>query len=214
MHDIVSPEVVGQAITSGDYIIIIIIAAMLVIYFFIQRYYDYNKHKNELVVNKELTDSLSNILSSIKDISASMSTISSFLTHFTDSIISKDREKCRIAIQLSFANLNKQLFVFSRDIIITNNIEVKRKYIDSSVDKMVNAQYYELYNYLSVFEVNNRKVINMIKEEWKVELGQIIKDIIFDSNLDATTKINTLGDKLDAAITDYTTYVHNKTFNE
>lgn len=214
MHDIVSPEVVGQAITSGDYIIIIIIAAMLVIYFFIQRYYDYNKHKNELVVNKELTNSLSNILSSIKDISASMSTISSFLTHFTDSIISKDREKCRIAIQLSFANLNKQLFVFSRDIIITNNIEVKRKYIDSSVDKMVNAQYYELYNYLSVFEVNNRKVINMIKEEWKVELGQIIKDIIFDSNLDATTKINTLGDKLDAAITDYTTYVHNKTFNE
>lgn len=214
MTQTIPNEVFQQAVEKGDYWIILIIALMLVVYFFIQRYYDYNKHKNELVVNKELTDTLSNILSSIKDVSASMSSISSFLTHFTNSIISKDREKCRIAIQLSFANLNRELFVFGRDIIIANNIDIKRTYIDSSIDKVVNAQYYELYNYLSVFEVDNRKIINMIKEEWKIELGQIIKDIIFDKNLDATTKISVLGDKLNVAITDYTTYIHNKTFNE
>ena len=84
---------ITQVIQTGDIFVIGIVALMLVIYFFIQRYFDYNKHKNELVVSKELTDTLSNILSSIKDVSASMSSISAFLTRFTDSIINKDKDK-------------------------------------------------------------------------------------------------------------------------
>lgn len=205
---------ITQVIKTGDIFIIGIVALMLVIYFFIQRYFDYNKHKNELVVSKELTDTLGNILSSIKDVSASMSSISAFLTRFTDSIINKDKDKCRIAIQLSFSSLEKELFLFGRETIIANNIDKKKEYILAAISKIVNAQYYELYSYLSYFEVNNHRVSYLIKEDWKRELEQTMTSIIFDTNLDTVNRINVLETRLSAQIDDYTTYTHNKTFNE
>lgn len=207
-------EWVTQVIKTGDIFVIGIVALMLVIYFFIQRYFDYNKHKNELVVSKELTDTLGNILSSIKDVSASMSSISAFLTRFTDSIINKDKDKCRIAIQLSFSSLEKELFLFGRETIIANNIDKKKEYILTAISKIVNAQYYELYSYLSYFEINNHRVSYLLKEDWKHELEQTMTEIIFDTNLDSVNRINVLETRLSAQIDDYTTYTHNKTFNE
>lgn len=207
-------EWITQVIKTGDIFVIGIVALMLVIYFFIQRYFDYNKHKNELVVSKELTDTLGNILSSIKDVSASMSSISAFLTRFTDSIINKDKDKCRIAIQLSFSSLEKELFLFGRETIIANNIDKKKEYILTAISKIVNAQYYELYSYLSYFEINNHRVSYLLKEDWKHELEQTMTEIIFDTNLDSVNRINVLETRLSAQIDDYTTYTHNKTFNE
>lgn len=207
-------EWITQVIKTGNIFVIGIVALMLVIYFFIQRYFDYNKHKNELVVSKELTDTLGNILSSIKDVSASMSSISAFLTRFTDSIINKDKDKCRIAIQLSFSSLEKELFLFGRETIIANNIDKKKEYILAAISKIVNAQYYELYSYLSYFEINNHRVSYLLKEEWKHELEQTMTSIIFDINLDTVNRINVLETRLSAQIDDYTTYTHNKTFNE
>lgn len=207
-------DVAQQAAEQGQWWVIIIVAVMLVVYFFIQRYYDYNKHKNELVVGKELMDTLSNILSSIKDVSNSMSTISSFLTHFTDSIISKDREKCRIGIRLAFNNLKRELILFARDIIVANDVDKKKEYIDGAIEKIINSQYYDLYNSLSVYEINNRKVNNIIKEDWKAELFDTLKKLIYDTSLDKVDRIDLIITKLDAQIDDYTTYTHNKTFNE
>lgn len=188
-------EIIGEALAQG-----IVPAIIVVVYLIIVKIIDTRRENNQNKVSNELVKSIS--------------TISNFLNNITRTIISKDREKCRIIIKLSFDNLEKELFLFVRDTIITNNIDKRYEYIIQSLENTINGEYYQVYNYLSVFEIDGRKVSSYCKESWKLELKESLITIIFDSNLDKVTKITETQTKLNAVINNYSTYVHNKTFNQ
>lgn len=188
-------EIIGEALAQG-----IVPAIIVVIYLVIVKIIDTRKENNQNKISNELVKSIS--------------TISNFLNNITRTIISKDRERCRIIIKLSFDNLEKELFLFVRDTIITNNVDKRRDYIIQSLENTINGEYYQAYNYLSVFEIDNHKVSSYCKESWKIDLKESLIKIIFDNNLDKTTKISEVQTKLNAMINNYTTYVHNKTFNQ
>lgn len=187
-------EAVQEALTQG-----ITPAIVVAIYLIITKIIDAKKETAQSQISEKLVNSIS--------------TISNFLNNITDNIISKDKERCRIIITLAFNSMSKELFLFVRDTIITNNIDKRHDYIVQSVDNMVTAQYYATFNYLSTFEINNHKIANYCKEQWKSELKDSINKIIFDVNLDKVTKISEAETKLEAMISGYVTYIQNKTFN-
>lgn len=184
----------GEALAQG-----IAPAIIVAVYLIIIKVIDVRKEAVQNKTSQQLIDSIA--------------IISNFITNITNTIINKDRERCRIIIQLAFDKLEKELFLFIRETIITNNIDKRREYIVQSIENMVNAGYYEVYNYLSIFEINNHKVSSYCKETWKDELRDSIIQIVFDVNLDRTIKITEIQTKLNAMISNYTTYVHNKVFN-
>lgn len=188
-------EIIADALAQG-----VIPAIIVVIYLVIIKIIDTRKETAQTKISKELVNSIS--------------TISNFLNNITSNIISKEHERCRIIIQLAFNNIEKELFIFIRDIIITNNIDIRHDYIVQSIENTINAQYYEVYNYLSTFDIDGRKVSNHCKESWKIELKDSLLKIVFDNKLDKTTKITEIETKLNSLINNYTTYVHNKTFNQ
>ena len=187
--------IIGEALAQG-----IVPAIIVVVYLVIVKIIDTRKENNQNKVSNELVKSIS--------------TISNFLNNITRTIISKDRERCRIIIKLAFDNLEKELFLFVRDTIITNNIDKRHEYIVQSLENTINGEYYQVYNYLSVFEIDGHKVSSYCKEYWKLELKESLIAIIFDNNLDKITKITETQTKLNAVINNYSTYVHNKTFNQ
>ena len=174
-------------------------AIIVAIYLVITKIIDTKKETAQIKISKELVNSITNI--------------SNFLSNITNNIISKDKERCRIVIILAFDRFEKEVFLFVRDTIIANNIDKRHDYIIQSVENIVNAQYYEAYNYLSNFELDDRKISTYCKECWKEEIKNSIIKIIFDDNLDKVTKISETQTKLNAMICNYSTYIHNKTFN-
>lgn len=174
-------------------------AIVVAIYLIITKIIDSKKEVAQAKISKELVNSIT--------------TISNFLNSITNNIITKDKERCRIVIKLSFENFEKEIFLFVRETIIANNIDKRKDYIIQSVENIVNAQYYEMYNYLSNFELDDKKVSGYCKEVWKDNIKSSIITIIFDENLDKTTKITETQTKLNTMICNYSTYIYNKTFN-
>lgn len=187
-------DAVQEALTQG-----ITPAIVVAIYLIITKIIDAKKETAQSQISEKLVNSIT--------------TISNFLNNITDSIISKDKERCRIIITLAFNNMSKEIFLFVRDTIITNNIDKRHDYIVQSIGNIINAQYYTVYNQLAIFDIDGHKVSSYCKEQWKDELVSSVIKIIFDNNLDKQTKISEAETKIEAMISSYITYVQNKAFN-
>lgn len=187
-------DAIQEALTQG-----ITPAIVVAIYLIIIKIIDIKKENAQSEISEKLVNSIT--------------TISNFLNNITDSIISKDKERCRIIITLAFNNMSKEIFLFVRDTIIANNIDKRHDYIVQAISNIITAQYYTVYNQLAVFDVDGHKVSGYCKEQWKDELISSIVKVIFDNNLDKQTKISETETKLDGMISSYITYVENKTFN-
>lgn len=187
-------DAINNALTQG-----IVPAIIVAIYLIITKIIDTRK---ETVQSK-----MSN------DIIESISSISNFLDNVTKNIINKNKDRSRIAIKLAFSDFERELFMFVRDIVITNNLDKRRNYIMQSIDIGVNGMYYNLCNNLSSFEIDGHKINNFCKEQWKDEIKSSILTLIFDENLDKIAKVTEIHVKLKVLIDNYTIYVTNKTFN-
>ena len=174
----------------------IIVATLLVLFLIVSKIIDSKTKKNQIVLSDKLAGLVEMLAVQFKRQESS------------------DREKCRMTIALSFDAFSKNIFDFGREIIINNNVELKRKFIEPSIVTTINSEYYKLFNTLYVFEVNNHRVSNFMKAEWKEDLINYVNLIIFDKELDTINKLNTLHNKVDSLASDYATYIHNRTFNE
>lgn len=174
----------------------IIVATLLVLFLIVSKIIDSKTKKNQIVLSDELAGLIEMLAVQFKRQESS------------------DREKCRMTIALSFDSFSKNIFDFGREIIINNNVELKRKFIEPSIVTTINSEYYKLFNTLYVFEVNNHRVSNFMKAEWREDLINYVNLIVFDKELDTINKLNTLHNKVDSLASDYATYIHNRTFNE
>lgn len=196
MDSTIAVETITQMMKEDNTSKSITLAAILIIFLVISKVIDSRTKRNKIVLSDKLASLIEMLSVQFKRQESS------------------DREKCRMTIALSFDSFSKNIFDFGREIIINNNVELKRKYIESSIETTVNAEYYKLFNTLYVFEVNNHRVSNFMKAEWRAEIIASMNLIIFDKDLDTINKLTTLHSKLDSKISDYSAYIHNRTFNE
>lgn len=171
-------------------------AIIVVIYLLIVKLIDSKREK----VNIKITN----------DLVAAINKISNFLDNITTNIIDKDRDKCHCAIRQAFLSSASTIIEFVTKTIINNRINTNRDNIINNVEHLVNAEYYNIYNSLSLYTIEGNKVSEYLKEEWIKEVEKDAIDIIFNEKLDKETKILTFNNRMTIKCQDFAAYVTNK----
>lgn len=184
---------------------VLLTSSIFIIWLIITKVFDYIRSKNR---NKPLIE----MSKAIKEMGTNISIINATLSKFIEDSTKKDADKCKQAIESSFAVFNFRLFSFCRTTIIYNNIINNKEIIISNVNQTVNFEYYKLLSNLSLYEINNKLVSSHLKDEWIKELSNELIFIIYN-NQEPINRISSIYNRLSALIQDYSTFVYNKTFN-
>jgi len=173
---------------------------VVLIYLIVVRVLDNRKEREEakktIKVNSEILDAFNNL--------------NLYLKRITSDIIDKENDKCNAAIRSSFKAMGQSLSKFAVFTIISNNVKNNRENIIDNIDNTVYSEFATVYNELSLYKNTETNVITNVKDEWKDELINDLKNIIFDTNLDKESKIYTIHNKLNLRINNYISFVQNK----
>ena len=173
---------------------------VVLIYLIVVRILDTKKEREEskrtIKVNAEILDAFNNL--------------NLYLKRITSDIIDKENDKCNAAIRSSFKAMGQSLSKFAVFTIISNNVKNNRDNIIDNINNTVFSEFATIYNELSLYKGTETDIITSIKDEWKDELINDLKNIIFDTNLDKESKIYTIHNKLNLRINNYISFVQNK----
>lgn len=170
-------------------------AIVVVIYLIIIRIIDSKRESKQATLNKDLVNSIT--------------TISDFLNKITDNILTKDKDKCKVAIQDAFNSSAARINKFVIQTIVNNNIQSNKEIINANIHNLVKSEYYTIYSSLSLYSVGDDKLSEHIKTAWLEEMEKDIKSGIFNNKLDKEHKILSFVNKIDIRFKSYITYVIN-----
>ena len=171
-------------------------AIIVLIYLLVIKIIDAKREKASIKITNELVSAINKI--------------SNFLDNITDNILEKDRDKCRCAIKQAFFSSASVIIEFVSKTIINNHITINRDNIINNIEHLVNSEYYNISNSLSLYTIDGHKVNEFLKEEWISEIEKDVVDIIFDDKLDKETKIVTFNNRMTIKCQDFAIYVTNK----
>lgn len=171
-------------------------AIIVLIYLLVIKIIDAKREKASIKITNELVSAINKI--------------SNFLDNITDNILEKDRDKCRCAIKQAFFSSASVIIEFVSKTIINNHITINRDNIINNIEHLVNSEYYNISNSLSLYTIDGHKVNEFLKEEWISEIEKDVVDIIFDDKLDKETKIVTFNNRMIIKCQDFAIYVTNK----
>lgn len=171
-------------------------AIIVLIYLLVIKIIDAKREKASIKITNELVSAINKI--------------SNFLDNITDNILEKDRDKCRCAIKQAFFSSASVIIEFVSKTIINNHITINRDNIINNIEHLVNSEYYNISNSLSLYTIDGHKVNEFLKEEWISEIKNDVVDIIFDDKLDKETKIVTFNNRMTIKCQDFAIYVTNK----
>ena len=171
-------------------------AIIVLIYLLVIKIIDAKREKASIKITNELVSAINKI--------------SNFLDNITDNILEKDRDKCRCAIKQAFFSSASVIIEFVSKTIINNHITINRDNIINNIEHLVNSEYYNISNSLSLYTIDGHKVNEFLKEEWISEIEKDVVDIIFDDKLNKETKIVTFNNRMTIKCQDFAIYVTNK----
>ena len=171
-------------------------AIIVLIYLLVIKIIDAKREKASIKITNELVSAINKM--------------SNFLDNITDNILEKDRDKCRCAIKQAFFSSASVIIEFVSKTIINNHITINRDNIINNIEHLVNSEYYNISNSLSLYTIDGHKVNEFLKEEWISEIEKDVVDIIFDDKLDKETKIVTFNNRMTIKCQDFAIYVTNK----
>lgn len=173
-------------------------AIVVAIYLIVIKIIDVKKEKDAIKITNNLLEAVNKI--------------SNFLDNVTTNIIEKDKDKCKNAIKNSFETARLHIVEYVANIIAKNNINNNKENIIENIKTIINAEFYNTYNALSLFTINGINVGSILKEQWKTDLINNTIKFIYNTKLDKETKIFSYVNKLSIIFDNYIIYINNKVF--
>lgn len=170
-------------------------AIVVGIYLVVIKFIDARKENTQAKLSAELVKSIS--------------IISNYIDSISKNIVNKDKDKCKISIENSFHAFAYNLVGFVVDTLTTNHIDINRASIEMNIKSVVNAGYYNIFNALSMYTIDNTKVSEYLKSEWIGEIEKGLIDCMFNQELDKEDKILAFSNKIDIKFKSYVSYINN-----
>lgn len=196
-------EIVNESVKNSSYVTVIISSCVFILYTLITRLIDYFKAKTK---DKPLLE----MSKAMKEMGENIAKLNAVLNKTFEDAEKKEVRQCDRAIQLGFRAMAFKLVQETTNIIARNNVEKNEELIRSNISKLVSTEYYRLYSTLSAYEIKEVNVATKLKEEWVKELSDALINIIYDGQ-EPVTRIAHLNDRINILISDYSTYILNKT---
>lgn len=202
MNELISG--LGQGIIPG---------IIVLIYLIVTKWFESKKESREEAVSKSMNERVNSLADSVSDIVEAIREISVQLHNVTNNIVERDKEKCKVSIELAFACFTKELCDYAFLTLYNNHIDRNKELIESNTETIVNSEYYKVYSVLGLYEINDRKVSTFLKDEWITDFEKAVINILFNDKVDAINKMNMLRNKLNIKAKDCANYIYNNTFN-
>lgn len=170
-------------------------AIVVVIYLIIVKLIDNKRDNVQTKLNSELVQSITNI--------------SNFISDATKNVVTKDKSKCKAAITDSMNHAVYNIIRFYVNTLVNNHIEANKNSILSNIHNLVNAQYYNVYATLQLYEYNGIRVSEYLKKEWMTDIEKMIIESIYNNNFEQEDKILSFSNKINLKFQSYIVYVVN-----
>ena len=198
-------DIVNESVRNSSYFTVAISSCVFILYTLIVQLISYFKQKSK---NKPILE----MANAIKENTSNIVKLNAVLDKIFKEAERKEASKCRNTIELGFTTFKSKISQEIERIIINNNIEENKQLILDNVTKLVSTEYYKLYAVLSLYEINETNVSKRLKDEWIKEIAEDVIKIIYNGQ-DATSRIAQINNRLLIHISNYSTFVINKTFN-
>ena len=198
-------DIVNESVRNSSYITIAISSAVFISYTLVVQLIGYFKSKSK-------TKPLLEMANAIKENTANIVKLNSVLDKTLQEADRKKVRQCETAIELAFKAFAFKLIQESSSIIAHNNIDKNKDLIRDNITKLVSTEYYKLYSNLSAYEINEVNVASRLKEEWIKEVADNILTIVYDGQ-DSITRVTHINSRISIFVSEYSTYINNKTFN-
>ncbi len=173
---------------------------IVLIYLLVIRYFDHKRELKKQELDAKEEEKTIKINSDLLDC---FNNLNSYLKQITNGILDKEDDKCDAAIRSSFKAMGQVLSKFATFTIISNNVKLNKENIIDNINTTVCSEFASVYNELILYTYNNTRLIDAVKDSWKEELINDLKNIIFDNDLDKETKIYTIHNKINLRINSY-----------
>ena len=173
-------------------------AIVVAIYLIIIKIIDVKKEKNAIKITNDLLEAVNKI--------------SNFLDNVTTNIIEKDKDKCKNAIKNSLESAKMNIIEYIINVIVKNNINENKKNIIENINTRINAEFYNTYNILNMYNINGINVGNILKLQWKTDLIEDTIKILYNNKLSKESKIISYISRLSIIFDNYNIYINNKVF--
>lgn len=198
-------QIINESIRNSSYVSVIISSCVFIIYSLINKIVEVVKQKDR---NKPLLE----MASAIKDISSNVVMLNNVLNKTIQDSERKEISKAKNVVSLVFNSFQANIIQKCNEMIVHNHINDNKTLITENVNKLVSTEYYKTYSILSNYEIKDSIISSKLKEEWIKELTDDILMIMYNQQ-DDVTRIIQLNNKVSLDLTEYATYVINKTFN-
>jgi len=198
-------DIVNESVRNSSYYTVAISSCVFILYTLIVQLISYFKSKNK---NKPLLE----MANALKENTANIVKLNSVLDKTLQEAEKKKLRQCESAIDLGFKAFALRIGQEVTSIIAHNNIDKNKELIVGNINKLINTEYYKLYSALSAYEINEVNVASKLKEEWIREVTDNIIAIVYNEQ-DAITRITQVNNRLNVCVSEYSTYINNKTFN-
>lgn len=198
-------DVIQQAVKNSSYVTAIISSCVFIVYTLIIKVVDLYKAKDR---NKPLVQ----MASAIKEVSENVVKLNQVLDKTIQDAELKESDKIVHIVNAAFSSFKSAMVDQCIDTIIHNNVELNKELIKTTLYKLANTEYYNIYSIFSAYEHDSVSVSTKIKEEWIDEITNECLDIIYDG-AEPITRIRQINHKLNLLFEGYSIYVRNKVFN-
>lgn len=198
-------EIVNESVRNSSYYTVAISSCVFILYTLIIQLIGYFKQKSK---NKPIIE----MSKAMQEMAANIVKLNTVLDKTLKEADRKKVRQCEISIEDGFKAFAQKISQEVISIIAHNNIDKNKELITGNVAKLVSTEYYKLYSTLSAYEINEVNVASRLKEEWIREVADNIIAIVYNEQ-DAITRITQINNRLNLSISEYSTYINNKTFN-
>ena len=198
-------DIVNESVRNSSYYTVAISSCVFILYTLIVQLISYFKSKSK---NKPLLE----MANALKENTSNIVKLNSVLDKTLQEAEKKKLRQCESAIDLGFKAFALRIGQEVTSIIAHNNIDKNKELIVGNINKLINTEYYKLYSALSAYEINEVNVASKLKEEWIREVTDNIIAIVYNEQ-DAITRITQVNNRLNVCVSEYSTYINNKTFN-